>query len=135
MSDNITLSVKALAKRLLVESYLEERVAPEELAELERVRPRYRADCEAGERPCPFVGCRHHLFLDVSTGGSLTLNFPELAVEQLEESCSLDVADKGGIILEAVGELLNVTRERIRQIEEKALRKGAAQTKRLGGNE
>jgi DNA-directed RNA polymerase sigma subunit (sigma70/sigma32) len=38
-------------------------------------------------------------------------------------SCVLDVADNGGITLEEVGELLGVTRERIRQIEAVAIRK------------
>jgi len=32
-------------------------------------------------------------------------------------TCALDVADRGGITLEEVGEILNLTRERIRQVE------------------
>src|SRR4029077_6719314 len=27
-------------------------------------RPRPRGDCVGGERPCPFVSCAHHLYLD-----------------------------------------------------------------------
>jgi hypothetical protein len=38
-------------------------------------------------------------------------------------SCVLDVADEGGIALEAVGEALGITRERARQIEAAALAK------------
>jgi Sigma-70, region 4 len=35
----------------------------------------------------------------------------------MEETCSLDVADRGGETLEAVGAYLNITRERVRQLE------------------
>jgi DNA-directed RNA polymerase sigma subunit (sigma70/sigma32) len=35
----------------------------------------------------------------------------------MKETCALDVADRGGITLEEVGEILNLTRERIRQVE------------------
>lgn len=81
-------------------------------------RPRTRGECIGGERPCPFVSCRHHLFLDVSAKtGAIKLNFPGLEVEDLAESCALDVADGGGMKLEEVGELLGLTRERVRQIE------------------
>ena len=37
-------------------------------------------------------------------------------------SCTLDVADLGGVTLEVVGDVVNLTRERIRQIEVKAFR-------------
>jgi hypothetical protein len=39
------------------------------------------------------------------------------------ESCALDVADRGGTTLEDVGAIMNLTRERIRQVEVKALAK------------
>ncbi len=81
-------------------------------------RPVTRADCKDGPRPCPFVSCKHHLYLDVSPRtGAIKFNRPELAVEDMEESCSLDVADGGGASLEKVGAIMNVTRERVRQIE------------------
>lgn len=41
----------------------------------------------------------------------------------MRHSCALDVADAGGSTLEEVGGILNLTRERIRQIEVKALLK------------
>jgi DNA-directed RNA polymerase sigma subunit (sigma70/sigma32) len=41
----------------------------------------------------------------------------------MHETCALDVADRGGITLEEVGEILNLTRERIRQVEVKGLEK------------
>lgn len=85
-------------------------------------RPRTRRDCVDGPRPCPFVACRHHLYLDVSPStGTIKLNFPQLELWELAETCALDVADAGPQPLDRVSGLLNVTRERIRQIEALAL--------------
>ena len=75
-------------------------------------------------RPCPFVSCAHHLYLDVNPeSGAIKLNFPHLDVWEMAETCSLDVADRGGITLEEVGAILNLTRERIRQVEVRGLYK------------
>jgi len=85
-------------------------------------RPRSRAECKNEPRPCPFVSCRYHLYLDVSPRtGSIKLNFPDLEVWELGESCALDVAERGGATVEHLGAMLNVTRERIRQLEIRAL--------------
>ncbi len=87
-------------------------------------KPRTRAECTEGPRPCPFVSCKHHLFVDVSARtGAIKLNFPDLDVWEMNESCALDVADRGGTTLEDVGAIMNLTRERIRQVEVKALAK------------
>jgi len=85
-------------------------------------RPARREDCKNEPRPCPFVSCRYHLYLDVSPKtGSIKLNFPDLEVWELGESCALDVAERGGVTVEHLGAILNVTRERIRQLEIRAL--------------
>jgi hypothetical protein len=85
-------------------------------------RPRTRGDCVGGERPCPYVSCSAHLYLDVNPEtGALKLNFPDLEPQDLKESCALDVADLGGVTLEEVGGLMNLTREAVRQIETRAL--------------
>lgn len=87
-------------------------------------RPRTRADCGAEARPCPWVACKHHLYLDVNPEtGSIKLNFPDLEVWEMKDTCSLDVADRSGITLEEVGEIMNLTRERIRQVEVRGLLK------------
>jgi hypothetical protein len=41
----------------------------------------------------------------------------------MNETCALDIADRGGTTLEEVGAIMNLTRERIRQVEVKALAK------------
>jgi hypothetical protein len=91
-------------------------------AEVELHKPATRGECSNTERPCPFVSCRHHLYLDVSPRtGSIKINFPDLEVWQLPISCALDIADAGGCTLEAVGDIMNLTRERVRQLEVCAL--------------
>lgn len=93
------------------------------LQETPRSLPTTRSECEKTERPCPFVSCRHHLYLDVSRAGGVKLNFPDLDPEEMQHSCSLDLAAKGGLVLHEVAAQLNITRERIRQIELEALQK------------
>jgi hypothetical protein len=94
------------------------------LREMEQLRPRTRAECANGPRPCMFISCKHHLYLDVNPAtGSIKLNFPDKEIWELEETCALDVADRGGITLEEVGTIMNLTRERIRQVETRGLLK------------
>jgi hypothetical protein len=65
-----------------------------------------------------------HLYLDVNQqSGTIKLNFPDKEPWELEQTCALDVADAGATTLEAVGGLANITRERTRQIETRALEK------------
>ena len=84
-------------------------------------RPRTRGECVDGARPCPWVGCRQHLYLDVTRAGNLQLNFPDLEPDEMGESCALDLADRGENSLEDIGAAMGVTRERARQIETQAL--------------
>lgn len=100
-------------------------------------RPRTRAECIDGPRPCPWVGCRHHLYLDVNPEtGSIKFVHPDQEPWDLDRSCSLDVAEEGEHTLEELGGLLNLTRERARQIEFKALvRMGWSGTVRAASGE
>ena len=78
-----------------------------------------RSECKYGRRPCLFVSCKYNLYLDVDPKtGSIKFNFPDLEPDEMVESCALDIADRGGEILENVGLAINMTRERVRQIEE-----------------
>ena len=87
--------------------------------------PETREPSAASEaRPCPWVACKHHLYLDVNPEtGSIKINFPDLEPWELPDTCALDVAERGGITLEEVGEIMNLTRERIRQVEVRGLLK------------
>lgn len=87
-------------------------------------RPRVRSECRGGVRPCPFVACKHHLYLDVNPAtGSIKINFPDIEVWEMSETCALDIAERGGLTLEEVGSIMNLTRERIRQVEVAGLEK------------
>src|SRR4051812_6566126 len=87
-------------------------------------RPTTREECRGELRPCPWVACKHHLYLDINPEtGSIKINFPDLEPWELKHTCALDVAERGGITLEEVGEIMNLTRERIRQVEVRGLLK------------
>lgn len=112
-----TISVKRMTKREL-------EIGRALYPETNYWKPGSREECLDGPRPCPFVSCKHHLYIDVSPRtGAIKLNFPDLEVWEMGESCALDVADRGGTTLEDVGAIMNLTRERIRQVEVKALAK------------
>jgi len=112
-----TISIKRMTKEEL-------RLGRLLYPEMEYEKPQSRSECANMERPCPFVSCKHHLYIDVNPNtGAIKLNFPDLEVWELAETCALDVADRGGITLEEVGEIMNLTRERVRQVEMRGLMK------------
>jgi hypothetical protein len=77
----------------------------------ESLPPVVRGLCDELPRPCPRWACRYHLFGEIKDG------------HETEQSCALDIADEGEHTLQEVGETLGITRERVRQIESRALRK------------
>lgn len=119
-----TVSVKRLSKRELERGAAE---YPEQPGR-DYLRPRTFEECDSvglGDLfPCPFVSCKHHLYLDVNDRtGSIKLNFPDLEVWELPATCALRVAEEGGLTLDGVADVIGVVRERIRQIEDRALLK------------
>lgn len=106
-------------------------------------RPQSRAECKGGCRPCPWVGCRYHLLLEVGekTGGrparlrvlgarnrilSLCATAPAVVVDAisdeaverlagLSESCALDIADRGGIGPKQIGRVLGLSRQTVQK--------------------
>ncbi len=93
------------------------------------------------QRPCPYVGCKYHLALDtrnetLSLVGSRSIDLSRgrggdtfdawsdglvATLEEMPETCALDVTDAGALNLSQIGKLLKLCRERVRQIEEKGL--------------
>lgn len=97
-------------------------------------RPKTRADCADVPRPCPFVSCKYHLYLDVNPAtGHIKYNHPNISPDMMHESCALDVAERGSTLkldhgkcdtsFEDIGKHIGVVRERVRQIEKKAFGK------------
>lgn len=110
------LRPKTIAGKRLTRAEIQEGISL--IDEMWYERPKTRADCAEGIRPCPFVSCKYHLYLDVKDETqSIKLNFPHLEVWEMEHSCALDVSEQGGLTLEEVGHILNLTRERVRQVE------------------
>ena len=101
-----TISIKRLSKRELERGRLE---YPESETTALIERPKTRSE-------------EHHLYLDVSEEtGSIKVNFPDLDIDEIPETCALDVADRGGITLEDAGRAMNITRERCRQLESRGI--------------
>jgi len=122
-----TISIRRLSKSELARGRA---LYPEE----EYWRPMSRAECAGMERPCPFVSCKYHLYIDVHpVRGSIKINFPDAEVWEMTETCALDIADRGGITLEEVGVIMNLTRERVRQLETQGLARlqGVEEVERL----
>lgn len=86
-------------------------------APISPTQPRTRGDCVDGPRPCPWSECRYHLGVRTA------------------ESCALDVAGGGGVTLAEIAAFFDLTRERIRQIEEIALRRFGVAWRRIWGTE
>jgi hypothetical protein len=95
-------------------------------------RPKTRSECRGEQRPCPWVACKHHLYLDINPETrSIKLNFPELEPWELEHTCALDIAEAGALTLEEIGKVTNLTRERVRQVEVRGLLKLQARSRAL----
>lgn len=115
---------RTLSKKRMARDNRKARSTGELLDIIESWHPTCRSDCHKMARPCLFISCRHHLYLDVNPNtGSVKLNFPDKEIWELEETCALDIAERGGATLEDVGRIMNLTRERIRQLELEGLDK------------
>lgn len=111
-------------------------------------RPKTRGECYDMPRPCPYVSCKHHLAVEVSSKG-LRQIWPHLEPEQWPASCILDVIEKANdderdsergksdpkrnhasqsvinyaLKLKDVGIYMNLTHEAVRLIEKSAIKK------------
>ncbi|MCU0292535.1 MAG: hypothetical protein MUF10_11210 [Thermoanaerobaculaceae bacterium] len=113
------------------------------------LRPRLRADCQGGPRPCPWVTCRHHLVPHLVASAERSYRnqdnrsvpaalAPTLAAgdfRALEHTCILDILDARGVVDagaalvdaapdgSAIGRTLGITRELVRLDVRKAIGK------------
>jgi predicted XRE-type DNA-binding protein len=69
------------------------------------------------------VSCRHHLYAEVrfDKEGRAVLSLPTVSLEEMEHTCSLDVAEQGGAEQSSIASLLQLTQARISQLETRAL--------------
>lgn len=81
-------------------------------------QPRRRGDCPPADIPCPFIACRYHLWTHA------TIRNGEISDVQIARpwgntayTCALNQADKGPCTLEEIGQVMGLTRERVRQLE------------------
>jgi len=119
-----------------------ESFSAEELELNNESRPKTRSECCPGGskymRPCPWALCKFNMFGTLMTDGfqlkkgppgynDMAMPGPVTSPLDLprEMSCLLDMveAHPAGYTLDQVGEILGLTRERIRQIQESSLRK------------
>ena len=85
--------------------------------------PKVYGDCKNHPEPCPWIRCRYHMIWDRWQQIKLKGN-AEIAqiLSSMPVTCCLDYA-KRDHSLEEVGKVLGITKERVRQIQDKALRK------------
>lgn len=98
-------------------------------------RPKTRGECaslrgrntEGILNPCPFVSCRHNLYLDVLDTGNIRYNFPDLEPDQMPFSCALDEAtlasrcENEELPLAIVAERVNMTTVNVHNVLTRAL--------------
>ena len=66
--------------------------------------------CMACIEPCPRTMCRYHIHSDAR-------KLQIMKRVESETTCSLKLANRGGMTLEEIGSIMGLTRERVRQIE------------------
>ncbi len=100
-------------------------------------KPRTRAECENGPRPCPFISCRQNLSADIISvvdyrRAEMTENIrllhpgkddPTDIEPPTGNNCALDYANRGGMSFDEIAEVFDFSRQRVQQIEQGALRK------------
>jgi DNA-directed RNA polymerase specialized sigma24 family protein len=97
-------------------------------------RPTRRSQCKDGPRPCPWIACKHNKFIEsIDSAGRIQRRVPGSNPEDIDptDSCALDQEEqeervarqKGGLTYQKIGNEFGISRERIRQIEEKVFEK------------
>jgi hypothetical protein len=92
-------------------------------------RPRTRGDCASVPRPCPYVGCKYHLGVDVGRGpgGSTAI----VVREAFQDREPWDLRESAPSPLRRIAHRLNITPERARQLQHAGLARAARMGLRL----
>jgi len=90
-------------------------------------RPKTRAECVDGPRPCPWIGCRYHLLFDWKyVAQQISILSDEEVIDllwEMPETCALDVVvNRYRLTLQEIGNVMGICRERVRQLEERGKR-------------
>jgi hypothetical protein len=86
--------------------------------------PATRAECAGIARPCNRYSCIHNLTPETERAGKPHHGIhPHPVLVEKAQSCELDVSDRGKQTPKQVGEMLGLTPERVRQLEDRAMRK------------
>ncbi len=83
--------------------------------------PRTRGECPPASEPCWYVACRYHLWTWRGRSRGRLLLRESRVWGRRDLTCALRIAERGPQTLDAVGRAMGLTRERVRQIEFKAL--------------
>lgn len=84
-------------------------------------------NCMRCAEPCSAIDCRYHIHSDAKPDQIATAPIPTV-------TCSLKLANTGGMTLDSIGIILGLTRERVRQIEAKGSFKLSKRLGHLGFN-
>ena len=79
-------------------------------------RPTYRHQYAGGARPCPWIGCNYHLIWTVSKIDQMSDDKILKVLSEMPETCTLDVADKGGLSFRKLAIALGLSRSRAMQL-------------------
>lgn len=86
--------------------------------------PATRAECAGIERPCKRYACLHNLTPETERAGKPHHGkHPDPVLVEKAESCELDVSEKGRHAPKEVAQLMGLTPERVRQLEDRGMRK------------
>jgi hypothetical protein len=91
-------------------------------------RPKTREDCKNDVRPCPWVGCQFHLYLDVDDRNEIIFNHENTVfndddlenpdLRKMVHTCVLDIVDKidDGLTFCEIAEYLGCTVKKVKEI-------------------
>lgn len=113
----ISLAADRAPKRELLALRAATEAARAELADAYAARPATRGECAGHAGPCPWLSCRHHLKFEVTPTGAIIDHFPGVELEDMTDTCALDVADRGGLSTDEAAVVLNMTHQRLSQVE------------------